>query len=399
MAERQSTKTRSQNNSGDVFSPLLQFLALMGRKRLGTASSGEQIDLPEGIEPEKLAQIIRTHRMTPALPVLFSNPPSDPSYKAEFEPVLHDLLKRHNLTILGLTGNLAVLSKTFSRGGVEMLSLKGPALAWQMFGDTSARRSVDLDILVRPSQVDKAVSLLESKGFELVYPKAKLTPKRRKAVINILKDFGFRGPNGTYVELHWGLMNKRALLSLSLDKLFSDKTYVELGPSDVATPSLEHTFLYLCVHGAKHMWESLGWIYDIAHFIQFGLIDWIQFHELCKRYGTERMAAQAMFLAARFFHVQVPAPFRSLLRSDPVIREMVYDVLPVLENPKGKRWFHTPYFKKYSAKLKPGLLYKFRLFFSNWTHPEDWEQVDLPDNMFRLYYVLRPFLWLKRMFG
>ena len=39
---------------------------------------------------------------------------------------------------------------------------------------------------------------------------------------------------------------------------------VEIGGQRLRTFSIEDTLVMLCVHGAKHFWERLGWVLDIA---------------------------------------------------------------------------------------------------------------------------------------
>src|SRR5207244_11975507 len=41
-----------------------------------------------------------------------------------------------------------------------------------------------------------------------------------------------------------------------------------LGGTLVRTLSAEHLLLVLCAHGAKHCWERLGWICDVAELLR-----------------------------------------------------------------------------------------------------------------------------------
>ena len=49
-------------------------------------------------------------------------------------------------------------------------------------------------------------------------------------------------------------------------------------------------------------------------------------------------------------------------------------------------------------KLRPELRYKLHCFATSLTSTNDWSTLRLPDVLFPLYFVLRPFLWFWRWF-
>src|SRR3981081_1775201 len=62
---------------------------------------------------------------------------------------------------------------------------------------------------------------------------------------------------------------------LQLQKLFERSEFVAIDGRDVPALSLEDELVLICVHGAKHFWERLMWIADVAALVsrQTG-IDW-----------------------------------------------------------------------------------------------------------------------------
>jgi hypothetical protein len=54
--------------------------------------------------------------------------------------------------------------------------------------------------------------------------------------------------------------------------------------------------------------------------------------------------------------------------------------------------------KRHTLKLCSKLRYKLKCLTSLYTSPRDWSFLRLPDLLFPLYFILRPFLWFWRWF-
>jgi hypothetical protein len=52
----------------------------------------------------------------------------------------------------------------------------------------------------------------------------------------------------------------------------------------------------------------------------------------------------------------------------------------------------------YWMTLKKDLRYKWNVFTNHLLVPEDWVELPLPDALYPLYFLLRPFLGLKRIY-
>jgi hypothetical protein len=65
-----------------------------------------------------------------------------------------------------------------------------------------------------------------------------------------------------------------------------------------------------------------------------------------------------------------------------------------INRPEGhfRRWHSL----RYRSSLKASWRFKLAEFSQLWIIEDDWEDISLPDWMFPLYFVSRPFLWLRR---
>ena len=86
--------------------------------------------------------------------------------------VLENLQKRNSRgrrQALFQAANLVRLIKLFSGQGIDVIPLKGVYLSHQLYGDLGMRYSVDLDIAVKPAEVDQAEKLLVAEGYYCDY--------------------------------------------------------------------------------------------------------------------------------------------------------------------------------------------------------------------------------------
>ncbi len=148
---------------------------------------------------------------------------------------------------------LAVLNAS----GVRSVSLKGPLLALRLYGDDVVRPSVDLDLLVDPTDLPAVFDALgpigyerESRDIEDFYQEHHHHVRMLHAALPTL-ELHFHAYRGFGTVLPAAPLIARAASS-------------ELGEwRDALVLSPEDEFLYLAVHAASHRFQSLVWLYDL----------------------------------------------------------------------------------------------------------------------------------------
>ena len=93
------------------------------------------------------------------------------------EPVLVRLRERFHRNaerVLFKTAELVNILSRFEQRGISALSIKGPVLALQAYGDLVSRHVGDLDIMVPAKTVEKAEILLQQEGYQRTEPRFKL---------------------------------------------------------------------------------------------------------------------------------------------------------------------------------------------------------------------------------
>jgi len=108
------------------------------------------------------------------------------------------------------------------------------------------------------------------------------------------------------VELHNDLTLRYFPRRRPIEQLFARQTRVQLDGHEVPALSIEDELVYICVHGATHLWERLGWIADVAA-LGTRHLDWQATTKTARQVGAERMLATGLCLASDLLHARLPA--------------------------------------------------------------------------------------------
>jgi putative nucleotidyltransferase-like protein len=161
---------------------------------------------------------------------------------------------------------LAVLASA----GVDAVVLKGAVLAVDAYGDPSARATGDIDLLVDPESVPRAVRALRSAGLDWVgwpepddpdRPSVEPAAIERLSHLPMLGDVALAGP-GCQVELHWRLFPNARLMPVDPGWLSAPRR-MDVQGIDIPTLPLAACWLYTHVHGSDHEWALMKWLADV----------------------------------------------------------------------------------------------------------------------------------------
>lgn len=142
--------------------------------------------------------------------------------------------------------------------GVQSIVLKGPAIGIVAYGDASMRTFADIDLLLRREDLGRARDMLLLQGHARDYPNG-----AEEALIRNGHALEFSGA-GPKVELHWTLLSRHLQFQFDVDDIWNEATTLPLAGETIDVLAPHHHFLFLCAHGAKHEWERIRWICDLA---------------------------------------------------------------------------------------------------------------------------------------
>ncbi|MEO5937212.1 MAG: nucleotidyltransferase family protein [Terriglobales bacterium] len=283
------------------------------------------------------------------------------------------------------TAVLVEVMELFRSAGLTALPYKGPALSAEIFGDAALRQSVDLDILLPQDEVLAACRRLAAAGFAPLRPYAPGIEKqllRYRAEVGMIRD-------GILVELQWRLAPEYFSVPLDVRALAARSTLVEVAGSTLPTLCVEDDLLVLCVHGAKHHWQSLKWILDIALLIRkHPELSWTTLEQRARTTGTHRILGLGLLLAEQLLQAPIPAATRDAIRHDEVLLAAAQDILAALAPYRGPQEAeHHRLMLRLRERFIDRARYLFRL---GWQPTEsEWESVSLPPALHFAYHGVR----------
>ena len=304
-----------------------------------------------------------------------------------------------------LVDELLSITHLFQSEGIPTGSLKGPVLSKQLFGDVALRSNRDLDVLTLPERVSQAEQILLAAGYEHKEPSRAFTFRQRQAYAWLHHHNTYRHPEKRITfELHWSFASTYLVPPAVIRQIVARAQSLDWAGTQLGVLTLEDTLAFLLVHGAKHRWARLKYLADLDAFARSKLpIDWHRLAANMAEWRLQRPLAQGFLLARWMLGTQTPAPIQRIADHEPMAQALAAESRRALLEPHGHLAVGGPFTSfqhaRYMAKLKPGLRYpasylmSFLLFSLN-----DWNEVDLPDHLLPLYFVLRPFLWLRRYY-
>lgn len=317
--------------------------------------------------------------------------------------VLQQKCKGNTMKSLGITGATIKLVRALEEKNIQSIVLKGPVLAEHLYGELSLRPFKDIDLLVWPEELEQVGQILEEQGYHRTHPNFSLTPARRKVYIQKFHHFNYwHSELKIEVELHWKLGHTGWELPLP-----KGSSLRRIQVSGYSLPVLENEIwlLFLVMHGASHGWFRLRWLCDIGEFMRRKDIDWEKVKQLADVFGMRAIFHQALILANQLLKVAVPGNIQSAVMKDEKAWQLAKLTVALFINAHeehedakgGQQWRLYWRQKKYEWQMRTGAGKKFHYVLDMFKpSEEDIEQLSLPDRLYWVYYMIRPFTWLWR---
>jgi hypothetical protein len=374
----------------DTVRPEAELLLRCTRTRIGSDDAGRIRSLLD--RPLDWEYLLRTASRQGVMPLLQWNLNAIAPEKVpdEYLARLGDSFRVNARRNLMLTGELLKLLALFEKEGITAVAYKGPTLALSAYGNIALRQFLDLDLLLHRDDLLKARDLLVEQGYR---PQFDLTPSQERAFLDSENELLCSRPgDGSVVELHWEISPKYFAFPLDAGRLWKEIEPLSLSGREVMTIRREMLLVILAAHGAKHNWERLAWICDIAEMIaSSGDLHWDRVMAEARRLGSERMVLLALWLAHDMLGAALPGFILRQIEADPEIEVLGASVWEKVFSDEEYRFevlkrsrFHL----QTRERLRDRLRYSFRR--ATVPTPEDWQKVRLPAPLAKLYPLVRP---------
>jgi hypothetical protein len=268
----------------------------------------------------RLIQLALHHRMTPALLAALECADSA-LVPADLLAALRQHCGELRAQSDALIKELFELLDALGERSVFAIPFKGPLLGELLFDDAGMRAPGDLDLLVHPDNVSRFCEVLEGRG----YVDAGQRPGVRPLTVtqqSMYRRFQcehtyVRASDGVVVEPHWALSQRPLAVDIDYAGMLRRARPRSLGGRAVLALAPEDLLLALCIHGAKHHWERLAWIRDVAALItscaDLNLVSCI---DRARPWGCVRLLLVGLAVAHRCAGVNLPLAVERLIDAD-----------------------------------------------------------------------------------
>lgn len=343
---------------------------------------------------EYLFQLARRHAVIPLLYLQLARAAADSIRGSDLANLKLEYQQNHARNVI-LSEELCRLIKLFREAGIETIPYKGPVLALFAYGDLALRRFVDLDVIVRKSDVPRARDLLLTEGYT---PTKSLTLAQQDLLLRTQHNVQFaRDDRRLLLELHWEVAPHLFASSVQENELWQNLETINVRGTEMKTLSADDLLFSLCVHGSRHLWERLGWICDIAELIARHEINWSALLQRAAAADSERMFLLGLHLADKLLDAPLPPNVQRLCAADARLESLSNDVVNQLFNGPTHVPATPSEIFKYNIGVRKSLSARAR-YFVHMLRPtdSDFDSHTLPRQLSFAYYLLRPFRLLFR---
>jgi hypothetical protein len=279
---------------------------------------------------------------------------------------------------------------------IPAIPFKGPLLAELVYEDLSLRAFSDLDVLVRPNDVLRAESALQTLGYSL---SSQFPGAMKHAYLASGYEFTLDGPAGAnLLEIQWNILPKFYAVDFNCGEFFERSVTTTLGGRPVRSLSSEDLLLVLCVHAAKHAWIRLCWLRDIAGVMQSQTLHWEFIEQRSRELGIQRIVSVSLRLANQLLGAKVPHSAMAMTSTDRDVARKSEQVARELAAADEYSSESLQYFRLMLGlreRARDKLRFLFRLAFT--PSIGEWEVVRLPAPLFPLYRIIRLFRLAGRL--
>lgn len=188
--------------------------------------------------------------------------------------------------------------------GIEVIALKGAALAETVYPNRSARPMSDVDILVRRENLAGARDILLSMGYISSSP---LTAEAQTQISHHIQPLV--SPRRTIVEVHWTLARPDRPFKPDLDGLWQRSRPTAIADVPARVLGAEDTLVYLSLQAAEDRFvRALKYLCDIAQVVDryHDELNWRAVTERARSWRARHSVYLALRLSRELLRAEVP---------------------------------------------------------------------------------------------
>jgi hypothetical protein len=293
--------------------PEIELLLCCARTNVTPAIAERIGTLQKDCDWAYVLQVADYHRV---LPLLFYNLNAlDP--KAVPQDVLAQLrnhFQANALRSMTLIQELLKVIDLLQERDIPVIPFKGPVLAISAYGNLALHQAGDLDLMVHEACYQKAKTLLQEQGYQMLYDGEHEAAHLQGQLWNEERKIS--------VDLHYGIPPKE--LRINPETFWERSKLLTLAGKKIEAFSPEAHLLLLCVNGHKEGWNRLAKLSSLAALINTHQeIDWEKLSAWADQLKIKRIFYLGLLLANHLLGTILPEKIIQRAKADPLRRFLV----------------------------------------------------------------------------
>ncbi|GEM_PF-4342434 len=252
------------------------------------------------------------HRAIDLAPLLYhiltTAGPSD-DLKGPVRDSLKSLYKRQLVRHLVQFNELDDLLQAFDEEAVEVIVLKGADLAFRFYPMVALRPMLDIDLLVREHDIERAEAILRRQGYEFHHTRYEQDRDFWRTKYIHIPYVKQDTDMPVKLDLHFDIEKKGLQLKADVEDFWKHAVPLN-GLPNVFCLTEELLLLYLLWHSYRHLYKELhirlSWWLDMAFVLKKSPeIDLIAVREMATGWGIYNHASLYLNLLAELFELEV----------------------------------------------------------------------------------------------
>lgn len=282
------------------------------------------------------------------------------------------------------------LQQALDAGGVPSAPVKGPALALLACRDLALRQFEDLDVLVRQSDLLRAVELLAKEGYR---PRELSSRTPPAGYLKTLQGWSLCRDGYPPVDLKPVVASHVLSRPADVGFMLEACRPLDLGNGRrLKVPGPEAMLLAVCMDGANEKWFKLSSVADVAALLaRHPEGDWAGLLRDAGRMGQRRSLLAGVQVAALLLNIPLPPPFQDAMNRDPFAGRLAFCAASWIASEPSRHqsilqqsWFGF----QTRERLEDRLRFMRRLLFV--PGPYEFEKWPLPGLLHPFHALVRP---------
>jgi hypothetical protein len=212
---------------------------------------------------------------------------------------------------------------TFRKSRIQVIVLKGAALAEKIYGNLALRPMTDVDLLVKKEDLfclDEQMKILGYRPSDISVEDIDFS----SGYLTTL-DYRSLSPNSPSFHVHWHFVNSTIpnesyIKSIKIEDIWQNAKKTKIADVETMVMAPHHLLIHLSEHALRvtHSLSKLSFFCDINETVNFyqERLDWERLIKESLKFNLNRMVYISLYFTAKFLETKIPENVLSKLRPE-----------------------------------------------------------------------------------